>query len=308
MPLLIRDDIFLQHDTGAHPECAARLESVHALLDERGIVNDWDVRSPEPISRESLQRVHPTGYIDSIRDMAEQGGGRPETDTVVSPNSYNVALYAAGAAVQAVDSVLAGENTTAMCLVRPPGHHALAAKAMGFCLFANAAVAAQHALDAHDLSRVLIVDFDVHHGNGTQDLFYDSPNACFYSVHRWPFYPGTGSDEETGTGDGLGTTFNLPLEFGISRNEFRERFHTMLSDAAARSRPELVILSAGFDAHALDPVGSLGLESEDFTDLTNLVLDVAGQHCGGKLVSLLEGGYNVDALAESVGFHLQALS
>ena len=309
MSLLIRDDLFLEHDTGpGHPEKAGRLESVHAMLDETGVVADWEIRSPEPISRDTLERLHPAEYIDSIRDFAEAGCvANVESDTVVCPRSYDIALYAAGAAVQAVDAILKDEHTTAMALARPPGHHALAEKAMGFCLFANAAIAAQHAIDAYDLSRVLVVDFDVHHGNGTQDLFYESPHAFFYSVHRWPFYPGTGATEETGTGDGLGTTFNLPLEFGISRHEFRERFHTMLADAAAKSRPELVILSAGFDAHALDPVGSLGLESEDYTDLTRLVRDVADAHCDGKLVSLLEGGYNVDMLAESVEFHLRAL-
>ncbi len=178
---------------------------------------------------------------------------------------------------------------------------------MGFCLFNNVAVAAQRAMDRYGLSRVLIVDWDVHHGNGTQDVFYESPNVWFLSVHRSPFYPGTGAEHETGTGPGLGSTFNLPLPFGISRAEYRERFHSLVSTAAARCRPELLLVSAGFDAHAADPIGSLGLESEDYFDLTRLLQQVAAQHCGGRLVSLLEGGSNVDALAESVAFHLQAL-
>ena len=261
MPLLIRDDLFLQHDTGPHPECAERLRAVYRLLDAEGVVADWDVRKPEPVVPEILERVHPAAYIESVRNFSEGGGGRMESDTVLSAQSFDVALHAAGAAAQAVDAVLTGEHKTAVSLSRPPGHHALANKAMGFCLFANVSVAAQRAIDQYELSRVLIVDWDVHHGNGTQDLFYESPAVCFFSAHRWPFYPGTGAAEETGTGDGLGTTFNLPLEFGLSRAEYRERFHTMLAVAAAKCRPELLLLSAGFDAHAADPIGSLGLES-----------------------------------------------
>jgi len=178
---------------------------------------------------------------------------------------------------------------------------------MGFCLFNNVAVAAAHAMAEHEISRVLIIDWDVHHGNGTQAIFYDSARVVFFSVHRHPFYPGTGADNEIGTGDGLGTTFNLPLRFGISRREYIERFESMLHDAAARCRPELVLVSAGFDAHAADPIGSLGLETEDFETLSRDVLAVADQYCRGRLVSLLEGGYNLTALAESVECHVRTL-
>jgi len=307
MPVLFSDPVFLEHETGAHPESPERLRAVHRALEETGMIERWIVRSPQPVAADVLHRVHPAAYAESIRRFAESGGGRIEADTVVSPASYDVALRAAGAAVEAVDCVLRGEARAAVCLTRPPGHHAGISTAMGFCLFNNVAVAARHALAAHGLSRVLIVDWDVHHGNGTQDIFYESPDVWFLSVHRWPFYPGTGAANETGAGAGLGTTFNLPLPFGISRAEYRSRFSTLLRDASDRCRPELVLISAGFDAHAADPIGSLGLESEDFAELTELFGDAAGQHCGGKIVSLLEGGYNVEKLAESVLCHLDAL-
>lgn len=225
----------------------------------------------------------------------------------MSEDSFNVARNAAGTAIAAVEQVVAGKYRRALCLIRPPGHHALHAAPMGFCLFNNVAVAARHAVEQLGLVRVLIVDWDVHHGNGTQDAFYSDGRVHFFSVHRSPFYPGTGAADETGTGPGLGAIFNLPLRFGISRRELIERFHNMLESAAARAKPELILISAGFDAHRADPIGSLGLEAEDFVTLTRLVADCAGQYCGGKIVSLLEGGYNLHALAQSVQAHAEEL-
>ncbi|MFQ5734245.1 MAG: histone deacetylase [Planctomycetaceae bacterium] len=307
MPVLFRDDAFLKHETGAHPESPERLRSVYARLDRAGLLAGWDVRSPGPVAPDVLDGVHSSDHISRVRRVAEAGGGRIESDTVVCADSYEVALCAVGAAVEGVDCVLAGDARVAVGLIRPPGHHALADAAMGFCLFNNVAVAARYAVDRYRLSRVLVVDWDVHHGNGTQDLFYESPDVWFFSAHRSPFYPGTGASDETGTGAGTGTTFNLPLPEGIPRAEYRARFHSLLVDAATRCRPELLLLSAGFDAHAADPIGSLGLESEDFATLTHLVGQVADQYCDGRIVSVLEGGYNVDALAESVACHLSAL-
>ena len=207
-----------------------------------------------------------------------------------------------------MDRVLKEEHTRACCLTRPPGHHALADDPMGFCLFNNAAVAARQATFEYKLSRVLIVDWDVHHGNGTQDIFYDDAEIYFLSAHRFPFYPGSGTREETGTGQGLGTVFNLPVEYGTARHQYLAEFEQLLNDCAKRCRPELVIISAGFDAHRLDPIGSLDLETEDFAALTKFVLDVADEYCNGRCVSLLEGGYNVQALAESVEQHLTVIA
>jgi acetoin utilization deacetylase AcuC-like enzyme len=211
--------------------------------------------------------------------------------------------------VAAVDAVLKGTDHTALCLVRPPGHHATPTRSMGFCLFNNIALAALHAKKAHQLSRILIVDFDVHHGNGTQDIFYEDGEVTFFSIHRYGmgFYPGTGAADETGRGKGAGHIVNAPIRFGTSRKDYHAAFDKALEKTADTIEPELVLLSAGFDAHGKDPIGSLGLETEDFTTLTRKVLAVAKAHARGRLVSCLEGGYNLDALAESVQAHLEEL-
>src|SRR5690606_13748437 len=236
-------------------------------LKNSGLKDQLRAASFGPASPDQLAFAHSPDYVRLVDEFCREGGGAIEADTVCCPNSYSIACLAAGAALGAVDAALSDAERQAVVLARPPGHHALPAHAMGFCLFANVAIAARYAQRTHGLSRVLIVDWDVHHGNGTQEIFYEDPTVTFFSAHRFPFYPGTGDADETGTGPGLGTTFNLPLSFGISRKEFRERFQTMLTDAADRCRPELVLLSAGFDAHAADPIGSLGLESEDFGEL-----------------------------------------
>ncbi|MEQ9410463.1 MAG: histone deacetylase [Fuerstiella sp.] len=307
MTLLYQDNRFLLHDTGRHPECAARLTHIHAMLNGTDLP---DLVTAVPICRADdadVSRVHTQDHIETVRAFAEQGGGRIETDTVMSPDSADVAWLAAGTAVDAVSRVIAGEDRSALCLVRPPGHHALPDGAMGFCLLGNAAIAARTAVQRLGLNRVLIVDWDVHHGNGTQDTFYEDEQVTFFSAHRYPFYPGTGRKSETGRAKGLGTTVNLPLEFGISRRDYLTAFENALTRAADACRPELVLISAGFDAHAEDPIGSLGLETEDFGILTNLVQQVAATHAEGRVVSLLEGGYHVERLAECVERHLRTL-
>jgi acetoin utilization deacetylase AcuC-like enzyme len=309
MTLLFRDPLFLQHDTGRHPENANRLRAILARLERAALLNRCAPGAYEPLSEEAVARVHHPDMVRRARAVAGQGGGHLDADTVVSPDSYRVALAAAGACAAAVDAVLRGADTTALCLVRPPGHHATPDRSMGFCLFNNVALVARRARDAHGLTRLLVVDWDVHHGNGTQDIFYDDPEVFFYSIHRYGhgFYPGTGARGETGHGRGLGYTFNEPVRYGTSAREYHGRFLAGLQKAADKIRPELVLLSAGFDAHAADPIGSLGLGAEDFAVLTRAVLEVAGVHSGGRLVSCLEGGYNLDALAESVQAHLEQL-
>lgn len=307
MPLLFTDPRYLNHLTGAHPECPERLERILTMLDETGLRDRFDQPTFNPADEKQIARVHDPDYIRELDRFAEQGGGRMDADTVVSPESYQIAKLACGAGIAAVDALLTKGQNRAACLVRPPGHHALADRAMGFCLFNNIAVAAAHAVEQHGLSRILIVDWDVHHGNGTQDLFYRNENVFFLSVHRHPFYPGTGHIDETGTGPGLGKTANLPIRFGTSRADYFFQFQTALEDIADQFRPELVLLSAGFDAHHLDPVGSLGLETEDYIKLTKLVVDVAQTHAGGRLSSFLEGGYNLDVLPDCVRVHLETL-
>jgi acetoin utilization deacetylase AcuC-like enzyme len=256
-----------------------------------------------------LRRVHAERQIEFVRDVVGRGGGRLEADTVVSPDSDQVARAAAGVGVAAVDAVLAGKDGNALCLVRPPGHHATPDHSMGFCLYNNIALAARHALKAHQLNRVLIVDWDVHHGNGTQDIFYQDPQVTFFSIHRYGagFYPGTGAADETGGGPGLGHIFNAPVRYGTPREEYHARFRSALANAVEKSKPELVLISAGFDAHRLDPVGSLGLEVDDFAALTREVLQVAAAHAQGRVVSFLEGGYHLQALADGIRIHLEEL-
>jgi acetoin utilization deacetylase AcuC-like enzyme len=243
-----------------------------------------------------------------VRKLAGQGGGRIEADTQVSGDSFRVATLAAGAAIDAVRRVVAGEAQRAFCAVRPPGHHAVHDRAMGFCLFNNVAIAAQFAVQELKVDRVLIVDWDVHHGNGTQEAFWTSDRVGFFSSHRFPFYPGSGDRNETGAEKGLGWTVNLPLSYGISRREFQTRFRQELSDFVRKVRPDLVLISAGFDAHRMDPIGSLGLETEDFRWLTEAAIQCANDTAHGRVVSLLEGGYNVDVLPLCVHEHLLALT
>jgi len=307
MTLLYTDPLFLKHDTGRHPETADRLRSVTARLEKAGLIKKCTAGTYKPLTEEAVAQLHAAKQVQTVKQLAAHGGGRIDADTVVCPDSFTVGLAAAGACVAAVEAVLKGTDKNALCLVRPPGHHATPVQSMGFCLFNNIALAAHHARTAHKLTRILVVDWDVHHGNGTQDIFYEAPDVMFFSIHRYGggFYPGTGAENETGRGKGQGHIVNAPIRYGTSRKDYHGRFTKDLEKAADKIKPELVLVSAGFDAHAKDPVGSLGLEVEDFVTLTKQVLDVAKTHAKGRLVSCLEGGYNLDVLAESVQAHLE---
>ena len=307
MTLLYSDDCFLQHETGAHPERAERIREIPARLEAAGL--DRRCKRPEwqPASRHQLARVHALRYVDEVWAMAKSGGGDLDIDTVCSPSSYDVALRAAGAVCDATSRIVRGEAAHGLCLVRPPGQHALSMRAMGFCLFNNVAIGAKLATDELGLDRVLIVDWDVHHGNGTQATFWEDPRVGFFSIHRWPFFPGTGLEDETGSGDGLGTTLNLPVPFGISRKDYLALFRLGLERFAARIKPQLIYISAGWDTHRLDPVGNLGLELEDYATLTETVLDIADTYCGGKVISVLEGGYDPEIVAGAVAIHLSGM-
>lgn len=307
MTLLYTDPRFLDHDTGRHPERAERLRQITAHLDTTGLAAKCRRVEWQPVTLERLTRIHDKAYTESVTKLAGEGGGRIDPDTVVCPKSDDIARLAAGAVCDAVDRVLKDETKHALCLVRPPGHHALKQEAMGFCLFNNVAIAAKVATAEHKLDKVLIVDWDVHHGNGTQEACWTDGQIGFFSSHRWPFYPGSGRAEETGDGRGRGMIRNLPLEYGTKPTEFRDKFRSALEDLAKTVRPQLVIISAGFDAHREDPIGSLDLEVEDFEKLSTIVLDVAKEYAGGKVVSVLEGGYNPIRLAESVGVHLRSM-
>ena len=307
MTLFYYDPVLAQHETDDHPESPQRVLFVAQHLAETGLLERVTRPAWEAISPARLAFAHHPGYLAQLEQFAAAGGGYLDSDTVCSQRSYDVARLAAGAVADAVARVLAGEDRQAFCLVRPPGHHALADQAMGFCLLNNIAVGASLALAEFDLRSVLIVDWDVHHGNGTQSIFWENERAGFLSIHRWPFYPGSGRADETGGGAALGTKVNLPIEMGTSRRDYFESLRRGVERLADKIRPELVLISAGFDAHRDDPIGSLGLETEDFGPLTQLVRDVADVHAQGRIVSVLEGGYDLRALADCVEVHLEEL-
>jgi len=304
MTLLYCPACFLDHETGHHPECADRIRQIPERLEKAGLAEQCHQPEFKPVGRQRLARVHSPAYIDEIWACAKSGGGYVASDTIVSPASYEVALMAVGSVCDAVERLVRGEDTQGLCLVRPPGHHAMVNHAMGFCLFNNIAVAARLAIDSLGLDRVLIVDWDIHHCNGTQAAFWEDPQVGVLSIHRWPFFPGTGDSDETGGGRGLGFTVNLPIEYGTTRKDYLAIFSDSLERFAATIKPQLVLLSAGFDTHRFDPVGDLGLETEDFIPLTNLVLDVADAYGDGKVVSVLEGGYDPATLADCLEVHL----
>lgn len=313
MTWFFSDGMFVDHNTGpGHPERPDRFRVSEKALNESGVVSRCRPGTIRRATPEEIQAVHPGEYLSRVEEMCRGGGGYLDEDTPVCPVSHTIAMTAAGTALAAVDAVMgsdeAREGKNAFCLIRPPGHHATPSKPMGFCLYNNIAVAARYAQRKYGLERVLIVDWDVHHGNGTQDIFYEDPTIHFLSIHRYGngFYPGTGAAGETGLGHGLGTTQNIPLRPGVSRADFRNAFADGLEKAGAH-RPELILLSAGFDACRADPVGDLGLEPEDYALMTHDLMNLARVHCGGRIVSLLEGGYNLEQLAKSVVHHAETL-
>jgi acetoin utilization deacetylase AcuC-like enzyme len=305
---LFTDRRMLGHKVPAqHPERPERLRAILRHLERTGYLTPNQDCSVREATALELERVHKAPYLGRVERVESEGGGMLDPDTWVSAGSNLAAKLAAGAGIEAVSFVLEAPERRALCVVRPPGHHALASAGMGFCIYANVAVAAADAVVHHDLNRVLIVDFDVHHGNGTQDAFYASERVGFLSIHRYPFYPGTGARDETGTGRGLGHTVNIPLPYGTAVRDYHAAFRSDLERLADRIRPELIFISAGFDAHAEDPVGDLGLEVEDFEILTREIVAIAETHARGRIVSVLEGGYNVPILAGAVAAHLAAL-
>ena len=306
---LLYDKTFLGHDTGpVHFETRRRLKCVLTTLDEDPALTHRLHRvAPRPAAMPDLQRCHSEEMIREIRTFIEHGGTHLDTDTPVSEDSFDVACLAAGGAVTAVDTVMADSGGRAFVLSRPPGHHATPYRPMGFCLFNHAAIAARYAQAVHGLEKVLIVDWDVHHGNGTQDIFWTDDSVFFFSTHQSPHYPGTGAREETGEGKGSGYTLNIPLRAGTDAGAHRQAFHDALNEIESRLHPDLVIVSAGFDSHRGDPLGGLMLEDSDFTEMTKDVLRIADKHANGRVVSILEGGYNLDLLGGSVRSHLLAL-
>ncbi len=306
----VYDDIYLEHSAGrGHPERPERLQAIVDRLRGEGILAELRLIGAAGIDRSWLEQVHEAGYIDLVR-MEIEVERRPELstgDTGVCPRSYEAARFAAGGVLAAVDAVVAGEAVNAFCAVRPPGHHAGPGRGMGFCIFNNVAVAARYAQAAHGLERILIVDWDVHHGNGTQDTFYADPTVFYFSTHQYPFYPGTGAAREIGEGAGRGTTLNVPLPAGTGDEELIAAFTDRLVPAAADFAPDLVLISAGFDARADDLIGGFRVSDAGFAELTGIVQAIARESASGRIVSVLEGGYSLDGLARAVEAHIRRL-
>jgi acetoin utilization deacetylase AcuC-like enzyme len=296
----VYDPLYLKHDEPTHPENSRRLEQTMRHLQEAGLLERLKKIDARDASIEEVAAVHHPSYIQQIRAAAEGQQGWLDMDTYVGPHSYAAALRAAGGLLQAVQAVLQGEVNNAFALVRPPGHHAVAGRAMGFCLFNNVAIATRYALREFGLERVLIVDFDLHHGNGTQDAFYAEPTVLYFSTHQYPYYPGTGHYQETGRGPGQGYTVNVPLPAGVGDAGYERVFAEILLPVARRYKPELILASAGYDAHWADPLSGMLLSVSGYASMARTLMALAEELCQGRLVLTLEGGYNPQALAASI--------
>lgn len=308
---LIHHSIYEKHDTGlGHPETPLRYRAVmNALRADDELWNSLQEVTPEKASKGLIQAAHTGNHYKTVEEAVERGFDRLDADTTISPNSLDAALFAAGGAVAGVDLVMQGKARNAFVAARPPGHHATPEHAMGFCLFNNVGVAARYAQNNYkEVDRVAIVDWDVHHGNGTQGIFYVDPSVFFFSMHQYPWYPGTGSRGETGHGRGLGTTANLPIKAQADPRDQMRMFEAAIDDIAGKFIPDLILISAGFDAHQTDPLGQLRLEDEDYVSMTRTIMEWAEQACKGRIVSVLEGGYNLSTLGETVRAHVRTLS
>jgi acetoin utilization deacetylase AcuC-like enzyme len=301
------DKRFLDHDTGAgHPERPDRLRAIVAALAADGLMERMTTITAIPVDLEHIDAVHTLAHRERIERLCAAGGGMIDADTVICRESNEIALLAAGGVIAACDAVMSGDCANAFCAVRPPGHHAESGRPMGFCLYNNVAVAARYLQRRHGVGRVLIVDWDVHHGNGTQEIFESDPSVFYASLHQSPLYPGTGARSERGIGEGIGTTLNIPLPAGSGDDEYAAAFVELL--AAARAfRPEFVLISAGYDAHLRDPLAGMRVSREGFRDMTGEMVALAAEECDGRIVAVLEGGYDTSALAESVAATVEEL-
>jgi len=298
---IVADPVFKNHDTGpGHPETPERLDGIYSALESAGLMKEAERIPLREASQEELLAVHTKGHIERIKATAGRDRSWMDGDTPTSKESYQTALLAAGSLLNATAAVMEGKVENALALVRPPGHHAEKERAMGFCLFNNVAVAAHYARKEFGAKRVLIVDWDVHHGNGTQNAFYADPRVLYFSSHRFPFYPGTGGMDETGSAEGKGYNVNVPLPAGCGDPEYDAVYKRVLSPVARAFNPDLVLVSAGFDVHRLDPLGGMNLSEEGFARVAGEVMALAKELAGGRLVITLEGGYHIEGQAAAV--------
>ncbi|MYB35042.1 MAG: histone deacetylase [Gammaproteobacteria bacterium] len=306
----IYDPIFLDHDTGmGHPETSQRLASAHTHLISQDFFSKLNLFQARDAEIKWVETIHQPDYIERVKSSCEAGMRMIDTpDVQVCPESYNVSIKATGSLLELADRVMAGEVDNGFAMVRPPGHHAENSTAMGFCLFNSIAIAARYLQQQYHLKRILILDWDVHHGNGTQHTFEEDPDVFYVSLHQYPHYPGTGALYETGTGKGEGATLNCPMSGGLGDAAYREAFKEKILPAARNFNPDAILISAGFDAHRADPLASIRLDTESYGWMTEEMMSLAEKYCEGRLISVLEGGYDFKALAESVTEHVRVLS
>lgn len=306
---LVVDPVYREHDPGeGHPESPARYDAVVWGISQAVLPKALLELEPREAAESEIALCHGLGYMERVKRDVEEGRDTLSTgDTGINMRSLDAALMAAGGVIVAVDAVMGGKVANAFCAVRPPGHHATPTCGMGFCIFNNVAIGARYVQREYDLKRVLIVDWDIHHGNGTQEIFYRDPSVFYFSTHQWPFYPGTGAFDDTGIGEGKGTTLNCPFASGSGRAEIVGAFRDKLVPAMKHFKPEFVFISAGFDGRAGDPIGHFVLTDADFEELTRMVLAIADEYAQGRVVSALEGGYDLQGLAAAAGAHVRAL-
>ena len=308
---LIHHPIYREHDTGPdHPETPLRYEVIiDSIKSDNSLVDQLVEITPDPVTKGLIQAAHTPQHLKRIEQACEEGWPQLDMDTVISVKSYDAALLASGGAIAGVDAVMQGRAKNAFAAVRPPGHHATAERTMGFCIFNNVAIAAKYAQNKYkEIERVAIIDWDVHHGNGTQGIFYDDPSVFFFSMHQYPWYPGTGSRGETGHGRGLGSTMNLPVKANTSATDQKRAFEAAVEEISKRIKPDIIFISAGFDAHLDDPLGQLRLTDPDFVSMTSTTKEWADEVCEGRIVSCLEGGYNLDTLGQTALAHVTELA
>jgi acetoin utilization deacetylase AcuC-like enzyme len=308
---IIHHPIYEKHDTGpGHPEMPSRYRVViDSLQNDAELWNSLTEITPEKASQGLVQAAHTKEHFKRVEGAFANGLDRLDMDTTISMKSFDASLYAAGGAISAVDAVMSGEVRNAFAAVRPPGHHATAESTMGFCIFNNVAVAARYAQNKYkQIENVAIIDWDVHHGNGTQGIFYSDPSVFFFSMHQYPWYPGTGSYGETGQGKGLGATMNLPVKAYTTAADQNSSFEAAIEETGSRMKPDMIFISAGFDAHRSDPLGQLQLEDPDYARMTRVMMQWADDVCDGRIVSCMEGGYNLQTLGETVRTHVATLA
>jgi len=305
---IVKDDRYMEHSAdGYHPESPERLETLYGMLAEPAMKGEFEEIQPRMATQDELELVHDKSYIRLVASTAGRRMTMLDPDTYACPKSFDAARLAAGGTLEAVDRVMRGQVDNAFAFVRPPGHHAEANRAMGFCLFNNVAVAASYALKAHHIGKTLIIDWDLHHGNGTQHSFYERDDVLYFSTHQYPYYPGTGFYSETGSGPGKGFTVNVPLPAGPGDGEYARIFEEILEPVALEYRPGLVFVSAGFDIYHRDPLGGMQVTPEGFANLAKIILEFAQRVCDGRVIFVLEGGYHLDGLRDSAREVLRAM-